>query len=174
RRTPRSMWLTKTWVRPMAWARSACVSSAASLARRRCSRKSSFSRWYRVFAMATRWMRSHALGCFVIYDYVSYMLAHCRPSAAFHGSNSTTRPWIMRMSGIFERQSAAIVLAICSFATLLLLFAPMPAIGAKPQGRTVDVPAALEMTIDNRVRMTFQPRHFYYGLGERWVVEQGK
>ena len=78
------------------------------------------------------------------------------------------------MSGIFERQSAAIVLAICSFATLSLLFAPMPAIGAKPQGKTVDIPAALEVTIDNRIRMTLQPRHFYYGLGERWVVEQGK
>lgn len=77
------------------------------------------------------------------------------------------------MSDIFERQSAGIILAICTLATLSFLFAPMPAVGAKPQGKTVAVPAALEVTIDNRIRMTFQPRHFYYGLGERWVVEQG-
>lgn len=78
------------------------------------------------------------------------------------------------MSDISDRKSSGVSLVTCSLAALSFLLASTPALGAKPQGRTVGVPAALEVTIDVRMRMTFQPRNIYHNLSGRWIIEPGK
>lgn len=78
------------------------------------------------------------------------------------------------MSDIFSNpspRSAYLTALLCTFALLLV---SAPTLGAKQEGRTVDVPSALEVTIDNRKRMTFQPRHLLYQANQRWIIEPGK